>query len=521
MLKHVSKQLPGQDYSKGLSLRVVRAALTLQQDYLLKKQKLPTAERKRVKAPAVRNNVCRLFGVSEQAFSTILGDYLADRTIFISGVDGNGRSGNRDRRQTRIPRTKTVQIMIREFVRGKRINRERVTAKEVLGKLVDEGILHIPHNEDGTFEEKAFESAYRNVRSWLQSCGYQRGKRTGNIIPNPELTVKRNDYLRQFFDNRSKPAESRLREVYLDESYIHEHYHRNDDSLWDPNDALDVREKKDPAKERRYCFAAAIQGPNPRVEEPRTDEDRAGLVPGSVWACCPQKKSDHHGDHHEVFNGTNFVKWWREKLLPNLKVPALIMIDNESYHRIYADHVPKLSSLTRAICIEYLKFKKVTFDERLTAVELKAMVREHIKLHEKIEIVRLSEEAGHKVLFTPPYHSDLQPIELIWAHIKDRVARKYSRASTLALVFERLQLEFQELSTNGEETVNSAIEHCVKVAHDFYDRMEQDDDEDEDDEPEDLGDDGAMDVNDDLGAQGDEDEDNMDFGDDSLISFAA
>ena len=91
-----------------------------------------------------------------------------------------------------------------------------------------------------------------------------------------------------FFANRALPPEDRLREVYMDESYIHEHYHRNDDSIWDPTDEQDVQQSKDCHKGRRYCFACAIQGSNPQVAlEDNVHEPT--LVPGLVWAFCPQK----------------------------------------------------------------------------------------------------------------------------------------------------------------------------------------------------------------------------------------
>ena len=139
-------------------------------------------------------------------------------------------------------------------------------------------------------------------------------------------------YLQQFWKNRNLPPDQRKREVMLDESYIHQHYHRNDDSLWDPSDEQDVQIGKSPAKGRRYCFAAAIQGPNPLVEDPVEPKDKAGLIEGTVWAFCPQVKKDHQGDYHKVFNGENFVAWFRDSLLPNLHQPSLIMMDNAKYH---------------------------------------------------------------------------------------------------------------------------------------------------------------------------------------------
>ncbi|KAG7338657.1 hypothetical protein IV203_020721 [Nitzschia inconspicua] len=112
------------------------------------------------------------------------------------------------------------------------------------------------------------------------------------------------------------PQRIRLREVYLGESYIHEHYHRNDDSLWDPNDDQDIQYSKAPAKGKRYCFAAAIQGPDPRVVQHDgglAKERKAGLVPNTLWAYCPQSRGANTGDYHKFFDGENFVNWWKTR----------------------------------------------------------------------------------------------------------------------------------------------------------------------------------------------------------------
>eukprot|EP00977_Amphora_coffeiformis_P030312 scaffold46135_cov458-Amphora_coffeaeformis.AAC.1 len=56
--------------------------------------------------------------------------------------------------------------------------------------------------------------------------------------------------------------------------------------------------------------------------------DRGGVVAGTVWSFCPQQKKLHKGDYHKVFKSTNFLQWWRDQLLPNLKQPSLIIMDN-------------------------------------------------------------------------------------------------------------------------------------------------------------------------------------------------
>ena len=107
--------------------------------------------------------------------------------------------------------------------------------------FIQKGLISIPQDETGKYLKTPFDSAYRATLRWLSEFGgYKRGKRN-NIVPRADQVAKRHYFLREFFKNRQLPAEDRLREVYTDESYIHEHYSRHEDSLWDPNDEQDVQ----------------------------------------------------------------------------------------------------------------------------------------------------------------------------------------------------------------------------------------------------------------------------------------
>ncbi|KAG7354037.1 hypothetical protein IV203_003393 [Nitzschia inconspicua] len=66
-----------------------------------------------------------------------------DRTAYDSGKLRDGRSGNKSAKETRIPDTFGVQIRFREFIRGKRAKRERVTARQVLDYLVSANIISV------------------------------------------------------------------------------------------------------------------------------------------------------------------------------------------------------------------------------------------------------------------------------------------------------------------------------------------------------------------------------------------
>jgi hypothetical protein len=84
------------------------------------------------------------------------------------------------------------------------------------------------------------------------------------------------------------------------------------------------------------------------------------------------------------------------------------------------------------------------------------------------------------VLFTPAYHSDLQPIELVWAQVKGNVGRQYSNQITLNLVYERLMHEFNQLEDSGHQSINGMIEKCASLAAQFHAEMDAEDEIDDD-----------------------------------------
>ena len=148
------------------------------------------------------------------------------------------------------------------------------------------------------------------MQRWLEYHNYRRGKRSRNVQMKEKVALQRDLYLKTLFANANAPPDKQLPEVYLDESYIHQHYHKNNNSCWDPNDEQDIQFGKAPAKGNRYCFLYAIQGPNPWVftlDNSDNDRDaqlqnklklgelqpqnRGGVVEGTVWSCCLQQKT--------------------------------------------------------------------------------------------------------------------------------------------------------------------------------------------------------------------------------------
>jgi transposase len=165
------------------------------------------------------------------------------------------------------------------------------------------------------------------------------------------------------------------------------------------------------------------------------------------------------------------------------------MMDNAAYHLVYSEHVPRPSKLKKAELIAYLQSKGQTIvneDGRpLTALLLRAKVKEYIEKNEVSAVIELARagEIKHKILFTPPYHSDLQPVELLWAKIKGNVARLYSNGRTIEELKEQLDAEFKSASLSTEKasaSIQGMIEATAKLTKKFWDEIPQGDEDEED-----------------------------------------
>jgi transposase len=477
--KALAEKLAASSITQDLSLRVLLY-------YLAKKEEQLELCRKNCKklslyGGGIQKAVTGAFSLSRETLQKILEDF--DR-----GGDSyeTVRPGNRLKKATRIPQSVEVVSAVREFVRDKRSRREHVTGRQVLDFLIEKEIIKVPKDDCGFFDKKSFATAKRLTNKWLQKNGYRRGKRSDNIRLKEHVAIKREQYLLEFIGNREKPPEQRYREVYLDESYCHQHHNSHDHSVYNPDDKLDFQEKKSSNRGQRYCFLAAIQGPNPRKEICVDPADKARLVPNSVMMFKPSARKDHSGDYHKVFNGDNFIKWFKEQLLPNLgDAPCVIMMDNAAYHLVYSEHVPRPYKMKKAELVEYLLSKgQSTTDQdgrQLPVLLLRAKAREYIEKNEVSAVIELAREKFHKILFTPPYHSDLQPIELVWALVKGNVARLYSNGRTMDQLEQQLKDEFKALlKEKGSVSIHGMIENTAKLSKQFWDDIPHEDEDEED-----------------------------------------
>ena len=152
MENHISRQLRGLDIDKNVSLRAIGAARKEQKRYLLTKRKVGKAKAARVAPAGVRDMVCNLFSISSPTYTKVIGDYMHNHSVYKSGADDCGRSGNKTTKDQRILPAKVVQLKVRTFFREQRKSCKRVTGQQVTVFLIHEKLLFVPVDAEGVLQ---------------------------------------------------------------------------------------------------------------------------------------------------------------------------------------------------------------------------------------------------------------------------------------------------------------------------------------------------------------------------------
>jgi transposase len=94
-----------------------------------------------------------------------------------------------------------------------------------------------------------------------------------------------------------------------------------------------------------------------------------------------------------------------------------------AYHYVQLNPAPTSSSRKSAM-IDWLTDRGIPFSDRICKPELYSLIKLRKPRFKAFKINAVLAEHGHSALHLPPHHPDLNPTELIWASIKEYVARK-------------------------------------------------------------------------------------------------
>ncbi|CAK1603163.1 unnamed protein product [Parnassius mnemosyne] len=98
-------------------------------------------------------------------------------------------------------------------------------------------------------------------------------------------------------------------------------------------------------------------------------------------------------------------------------------MDNASYHSRRLEKIP-VTSWKKIDIQEWLSSKQISFEAKETKVQLLKKVKDVKFQYQSYVVDELAKAVGVEVLRLPPYHCELNPIELVWADVKGYVAQK-------------------------------------------------------------------------------------------------
>ena len=135
-----------------------------------------------------------------------------------------------------------------------------------------------------------------------------------------------------------------------------------------------------------------------------------------------QSKSKDNRDYHTEMNGKVFLKWVTKQLIPNLPQNSDLVMDNAPYHNLRTvESTSPTSAWRKADIKDWLDTRNIAYPPNA----LKPQLYDIVKLNKppiEHEADRLIRAAGHETLRLPAYHCSLNPIELIWGNLKNRIA---------------------------------------------------------------------------------------------------
>ncbi|XP_076678743.1 uncharacterized protein LOC143374475 [Andrena cerasifolii] len=124
-------------------------------------------------------------------------------------------------------------------------------------------------------------------------------------------------------------------------------------------------------------------------------------------------------DYHDEMNAAHFFEWFKH-IVPYLKPNAVIVMDNAPYHSAKQERCP-VTSWKKTQIREWLTSKGIRMPDNALKWQLLDEVRRIKPNYDKYVIDEFAKTTGRTILRLPPYHCDLNPIELAWAVVKGHV----------------------------------------------------------------------------------------------------
>ena len=342
-------------------------------------------------------------------------------------------------------------------------------------------------------EQLGVDVSKSTMHRWLHALGYQYGKKHFVNQASSYRNALIRSYIYKYARALQEQEEGTAIIVYMDESYVHAHHCST--KLWFNLSSQTKNDVRGDNRGQRIILMHAMTKDGML--------EVAGVEPSNIltelYHSCALIFNEvcvdgvTPADYHDTINGDKFIGWIQQRLLPTFKQvypgkKMYLVLDNAKYHHHrgpdwFAPSAKKKGQLAdflrqrevKSITVEggrVFQASKFSADARgkaggPTLEQLKQAAKEHLAAHPDINTTvpqQLFEDAGYELLYTPPYVSELQPIELIWAFTKGLVARQSHRSRSVHTATVQTRKAMDEVTA---ELCRKEIAHCHKWMETF------------------------------------------------------
>lgn len=385
----------------------------------------------RLKYKEMIEEISKSCGIGRRTIITTLSEYKNQGTVT-----------SPNKKKCRLDVTKKVDDFdknaIRQKVHSFWLNRNIPTLTKILTAV----------NEDNSLQNFKRSTFHKMLKS--MNFVYQKKKRNSALLERNDIVSWRRRYLESIkhYRQQGRPI------YYLDETWVNAGETTNktwvDKTVNSPRDAflkgLTTGQKK-PIGKGKQLIVLHIGSSD-------------GFVEGGLL--CFESKTNSTDYHHEM-NGDTFYKWF-VNILPFLKKNAIVVMDNAPYHSVKTETIPNMSWKKQDI-INWLENKgQLINSNQLVKSQLIDQVEQLRPRYNTYVIDEYAKSKDIIVLRLPPYHFELNPIELAWASVKN-----YVRMSNTTFKLK----DVQELLVKGVEHVTpemwtNFIRHTIKEEDKFW-----------------------------------------------------
>ncbi|HEY0221389.1 MAG TPA: hypothetical protein VGC17_01045, partial [Lactovum miscens] len=312
-------------------------------------------------------------------------------------------------------------------------------------------------------EKHGIKAHPKTVAKWLHTLKYEFGLR--KLVGTKSISSRKERirvYIQEYHYALMEQAEGKSIIVFMDETYLHQRHRLNygwyGPDLPTKNEIQGIASK---GKRVILLHALTLDGmlvvdQNPPPDDMQKEHLSAELIFEGIG---------DFEDYHKNINKTVFMLWITKRLIPTFKAKypgkkMILVMDNASYHhprdkdwvatakmtrdKLASWILPKLSKGITIYREGQAKFfsraslfnKNSKYAPRFD--ELQAYVNSYIEEHQinRNMVQKEFDKDGFQIIYTPPYVSSLQPIELVWAHMKSYIARTPITTRSIPLLIE-------------------------------------------------------------------------------------